>query len=60
MNSNDIQINDELFIKKEFCGRRIKVKIVDKRPGKCDGGFLFFTIPIVGSGTGLASFWFER
>lgn len=40
------------FIKKEYCGKRIKVKIIEKR------GDIYFTVPVIAT-SGIHEKWLE-
>lgn len=55
-----IKIGDSVHVKKEYCGKRIEVKIVDIKPGKYKGELLYFTFPILGSGAGISAEWLEK
>ena len=62
VNPDDINIGDKLQIKAGFVhagSQPIDVVITGKEKGTCEGGWLFFTFPVCGSGHGIAAFWFE-
>lgn len=54
-----ISVGKTAHIKKGYCGKRIKVRIVDVQQCKRAGEKLYFTAPIVGSGRGIPEHWFE-
>ncbi len=43
---------DYRYIKKEYCGKRIRVKIIEKR------GYIYFTVPVIATG-GMHEKWLE-
>ncbi len=62
MLSDKIKIGDKLQLKAGFLSnqsRALPVTITDKRAGNAEGGYVFYTEPVYGSGYGICAAWFE-
>ena len=62
MTPDQINIGDKLHVITEFFpgkSGRVIVTIISKTKGSADMGYVFHTLPVVGSGFGLCAAWFE-
>ena len=62
MTPDQINIGDKLYVNTEFFpgkSGRVIVTIISKTKGSADMGYVFHTLPVIGSGFGLCAGWFE-